>query len=216
MNLSTKQILLIFFPVVITLGVIFALEFYQYEPLYPNKSQIKQQKPEVNQLPVFQNDFILGNKSAPKTIITFEDLGCSACKNQYEIFQKLIKKYPNKIKVVWKPLTVKKIPVSSKDAHHYAFCLSKQEKFSKFAELAFANSNNLTQSVLESISKKINSNQSQLDSCLKSKQPETYLEKNKQLAKLMNVQSVPAIFINGKEEQEPKTLNGWESLLNLK
>lgn len=215
MKLSAKHILLAFLPVVLLASAIFALKVFQYKPLYPESSKIQKQQPQVKSLPVFNNDPILGKRSAPKTIVTFEDLSCPACKDQYKIFTKLINKYPQKVKVVWKNLTVKKIPISSKTAHRYSFCLKQQGKFNQYINLAFTNHNNLTEEIVSNIAKKINADQKRLKQCLDSDKPDNYLKKNKQLAKLMNVQSVPSVFINGKEKQEPKTLSGWESLLNL-
>lgn len=214
MNIPTKYLLLIFIPIILVTGSFFYINYLQYKPLYPETEKNKKEK-QTSEIPILAGDVILGKKTAPKTIVAFEDLGCNACKEQHELLNKLIEKHSNKVKVVWKGLPIKKFPHSSDLAHKYAFCVNKQGKFEKFTELAFANSNNLSESVIKSIVNKMKINQNRLKNCLNSDQPDNYIQKTKKLAKFLNIQAVPATFVNGQQIDEPGTISGWETKLKL-
>ncbi|MFB6182083.1 MAG: DsbA family protein [Candidatus Magasanikbacteria bacterium] len=212
MKLPTTKLLLVFIPILLITGGFFYVQFLQYEPLYPEQNN---QKQEVSKIPILPNDPILGNKSSPKTIVVFEDLACKACKIQQEILNKLLKKYPKEIKIVWKGLPIKDFPYSSTKAHEYAFCMHRQNKFKEFLNLALANSSNLRPSILEQLAEKIELDADKLDDCLNSNKPQNYIKQTKRMAKILKIQSVPAVFINGNEIKPPQTLSGWESKLNL-
>ena len=216
-NVPTKNLLIVFIPAALIAIAAFTVRAMQYEPLYPSQEEIQEQQKneQLDQIPILPNDPILGKRSAAKTIIAFEDLSCGKCKEQSELLNKLIEKHPNQVKVVWKSLPVKRVPFSSREAHEYAYCIHQQSKFKKFSEFAFANSNNLNSSILEQIAQKMKLNQEQLDSCLNSNKPSQYLQKNKQLATLLNVKSVPTFFIKNEQIKTPEVLSGWESLLEL-
>lgn len=211
MKISTKQLVIIFIPIILLITAFFYVRYLQYTPLFPeqNKNQ------EISELPVFPNDPILGSKTGSNTIVAFEDLNCPACKEQQKIFNKLIEKHPNKIKIVWKGLPIKNFPFPSQKAHEYAFCMHRQNKFEKFIELAYANTGNLKTAVLEQISKQMQVDQNKLRTCLNSDKPSNYIKKTKKLAKLLNIQSVPAVFLNGKEIKPSQTVSGWENKLKL-
>lgn len=214
----TKNLLIVFIPAVLIAIAAFTIRVIQYEPLYPDQEKVQKQqekRQKLDQIPIFPNDPILGKRSASKTVIAFEDLTCAKCKQQSEILNNLIEKHPEKVKVVWKSLPVKRVPYSSKRAHEYAYCMQQQNKFEEFSKFAFANSNNLTDTILEQISQKIKISQEKLNKCLASKKPNQYLQKNKQLALLLNVKSVPTFFIEDKQIKAPEVLSGWESLLEI-
>lgn len=212
MNISTKQLLLIFTPIILITGGFIYFNYLQYKPLYPKPQQ---QKNQISEIPIFSGDVIFGQQSAPKTIVVFEDLSCNACKKQQKLLEELIKKHPKEVKVVWKGLPIKKFPFSSEKAHKYAFCTSKQNKFKQFMDLAFANSDNLRTAILEQIVKKMEINQNALKTCLENQNTQKYIERTKKLAKLLNIQSVPAVFFEGKQIKVPQSVAGWETKLNL-
>ena len=214
MKLNWKQISIVFLPAILIVGITLTIRILQYKPLYP-ETNTEQKQQDIEQVPVFPNDAILGSQNAAKTIVAFEDLSCGACKKQHEVFKDLIEKHPNKVKVVWKGLPIKNIPISSEEAHRYAFCMNKQDKFQEFADYAFTNSNNLVPEILQGITNEIDINQSRLKKCLNSNQPDEYIQKTKELAKVLNIQAVPSVFVNGEEVRKPSSVTGWKNVLNI-
>lgn len=214
--IKNRQLLLIFIPAILLATFIFFIRFVQYEPLRPKDKEVANNNAQKQlEIPIFPNDPIIGDKKAGITIITFEDYGCESCKAQMTILEKLIEKHPNKIKIIWKGLPATQFPYSSNLAHEYSYCANQQDKFLEFSRLAFANNNNLQPEILNTMSEQIGLNEKKLTQCLESGEAEKYISTNEQLGLLLNIQSVPTIFLNNKQIENPQILEHWETLLNL-
>lgn len=215
--MKTRYLLFIFLPAILIVAFALFIRLIQYEPLYPNYDKIREQTKNISALdfiPIFPEDPILGSKKAAKTIIAFEDLGCSRCTEQMKIFQELTNSYPNKIKVIWKGLSVTRFPQSSEDAHKYAYCANKQNMFAEFENLILE-SNSISPNSLLNISRQANLNETELSQCLSSGEYEIYNEKNEQLARSLGIGSVPTIFIDNQIIQDPLTIDGWKTILSI-
>jgi protein-disulfide isomerase len=212
--MDTKKLLLIFIPALIFIMFGFAFRVYQYAPARPAKKTAEEaKKPDL--VPLLPEDPISGDKKAPITIIAFEDLACSSCRNQSVLFQQLLDQNQGKIKIIWKLFPVITFPYDSKLAHTYAFCAHEQNKFYAFKDAAFANAETLSQTMLTTIATNINLNEKKLATCLASGRPELYQQKTQAIGKLLNIQAVPAVFVNNKQIQNAQTLEQWKALLAL-
>ncbi len=213
--LRPTHITLLFVPAILIALFAFFIVIVQYEPLYPKQSESQQIEGEKFNIPIFPDDPISGDKKAPITLVTFEDLGCEGCRSQNELLNELNQKHPGKIKIIWKLLTVTKFPHSTESAHQYAYCLNKQNKFNEFKEIAFANNTNLSPTIVQNIGSTLELNKKKLTTCLSDNATVAYLENIKEIARSLNIQSVPRIFIDNQQIQAPGTIAGWEQLLEL-
>ncbi|MFH1286421.1 MAG: thioredoxin domain-containing protein [Candidatus Magasanikbacteria bacterium] len=214
--LKNRHIFFAFFPGLIIAGFGLFFLILQYEPLYPKENPNDNKNlEEMSLVPILPADPILGNRKASKTIIVFEDFSCSACADQSKVLDQLLEKYSDQIKIIWKPLSVHKFPISSEPAHVFAYCSQAQGKFREFSSYAFTNGDNLQQTTLEAIAKKIELDENMLKECLSSQEPVDYLRANEQIAKILQIQSVPAVFVDGKQVPSPAYLSAWETVLSL-
>lgn len=211
--MKTKQILIIFIPAIVV--AIFALfvTIIQYEPLFPSDKDIETVEQAKQLVAIFPDDPIIGNKKAPITVVIFEDYGCAECQSQNILVQELLKKHSKKIKFIWKGLPITNFPTPSILAHEYTYCANTQGKFDKFKDAVFANPDKLEQNDLNKIADDIRINSSKLSDCLASGLPKNYIERVKLLATRLNVQTLPAIFINDKQITTPSYLEEWETIL---
>lgn len=212
MSKTTKHIL-VFLPALVLVGLFFFIRVVQYEPLYPKIGP--DEHTGAMQVPIFANDPIIGSERAPITLIAFEDFGCEHCMQQERLLSELIEKHPTRVKVVFKSLSVTRFPQDTRLAHQYAFCIHEQKKFSEFKDYAFANYQNLSEVVLNSIVDSIGADKGKIDACLTSGRADTYLGQVEALASGIGIQSVPSIFYQNKQLPLPDTLAGWEQLLGL-
>lgn len=212
--LKTRHLLIIFLPALILAAFVLFIRLIQYEPLYPEVEEPSNVE-SLSIIPIFPEDPILGNKKAGQTVILFTDLGCEHCQQEAQLIDELLQKHPDKVKVVWKLLPVVRFPRSTALAHEYAFCASRQNKFKNFADLAFANLDNLTPEILQLIAKEVELNQEKLAKCLQSAEPKLYQQKTEQLAWGLGLQAVPAVFLNNKQIPAPQLLEEWEALINF-
>jgi len=209
--LSTKKMLAIFLPALIIVGLAFFIQIVNYKPLFP---KLKETTSEFT-IPLSTQDPIIGNSKAANTIIAFEDFACESCKQHNEYLENLQKKYPNKCKIIWKGLPVAVYPYPSLEAQKYGYCAEAQKKFSEFKDYAFANTDNLSDTTLQTIAEEIKLDQKKLDKCLSDEETTVYIENTKQIAQILSIQSVPAFFINNKQISNPNSEYGWEEILGL-
>ncbi|MDP2692043.1 MAG: thioredoxin domain-containing protein [bacterium] len=211
--MKIRSILIIFIPAIAVAAFALFASFIQYQPKRipfnnPNKPEI------LNIVPIYAEDIILGNLKAGKTIIAFEDLGCSHCQDQMLIFDELLSKYPGRIKIILKTLNVIRFPFASDEAHKYLFCANEQNKVNDFKSLVLEDKR-LDSNSLNLIAVSSGLNTDALESCITDSRTLNYTQKNEALAKNLGIESVPTIFINNKVIQEPLSLSGWESILSL-
>ena len=166
-------------------------------------------------IPLSPHDPILGEKTAPITIVAFGDFGCEGCQLQDGYIQELMSAYPGKIKMIWKGLPATRFPYDSTEAHRYAYCAEEQDKFQEFQAYAFANGANLSPAILQTIAESIPLDQTGLTACLSSQEVTQYLEYTKAIATRFNIQAVPTLFVNNTQISAPKSVGEWKSILQL-
>lgn len=212
--LRTRQLLLIFIPALLIASLVLFVRIIQYEPLFPEIDE-EDENPAVVTVPVFPDDPIVGNRKAAISIIAFEDFGCPGCQQQTAVLEQLIEKHPKKVKVIWKGLPVGHFPFPTENAQKYGYCANRQGKFDVFKTKAFENIGNLSDATLEEILVQIKIKDSKFRECLHGGDADTYIDRVKQVAKFLNIQSVPTVFVDGKQIDAPHVLEGWERFLGL-
>lgn len=211
--LSTKKTFYILLPALFIVVTAFFIQIIRYKPLFPKiEDKIDTSKFII---PLYQEDPIIGNSKSPKTIVAFEDFACSGCLQQNTYLDNLQKKYPDKFKIIWKGLPITTYPYDSNLSQTYSYCANQQKKFEEFRQYAFANNNNLSETILKSLTKEIKLDENKLEKCINSEDIKIYIEKTKQIAQILNIQSLPAFFIDNKQIQTPSSEYEWEELLEL-
>src|SRR3989338_6953802 len=102
--IRTSHLLAIFIPALLVVGFTLFIQVLRYEPLYPTQAPAAAGDDgavaEVH-VPIAADDPILGDRSAPITLIAFEDFGCEACNQQHTLFAELLKKNTGRGKIIW-------------------------------------------------------------------------------------------------------------------
>jgi protein-disulfide isomerase len=214
--LKSRHIIFVLLPALLIVGIIFGIRAFQYKVLfYDIAKQAMDTAPELELIPIFKEDPIVGSPTASQTLIVFEDFACEGCKSQNSILKDLEQQHPGKVKIIWKGLPVATFPFSSKPTHEYAYCSNEQEKFIEFKELAFANYTNLSKTTLEMIAMQIELDQDILKKCFASEKPLQYVETVRQLAQILHVQHVPTFFLDNAQIPTPASIEEWEAILGL-
>lgn len=214
-RMKSRHLLFIFLPALLVGGLGLLVQVIRYEPLYPKERTDAEIPVEALTVPIYDDDPILGDIRAPITLIAFEDLICATCREHMELLETLQAAYPKKFKIIWKGLPVTRFPESSELAHHYAFCAKEQKQFLAFLSRVIEEQNRLSEAALQSIAEQSGLNEEELAECLRSERPEEYQKKIEALAASLNIQAVPAIFMNNTQIQPPRDREEWITLLNL-
>jgi protein-disulfide isomerase len=214
--IKTKQLLLVFVPAILLVSFALFVRFLQQEVIFPGETPDDDPNVEDQiQIPIFPDDPIIGDKKAPITLVLFTDLACGGCQDQDLLLDEIIQNNPGKLKVIWKSLPVTSFPAPSRWAHEYAFCANEQGRLDAFKTMAFANKENLLPETLEMISTDVGLDAEELTSCLNSARPDTYITNTEDLARLLNIQSVPTFFLNNEQIKTPRSAGGWNAILGL-
>lgn len=143
---------------------------------------------------------IVGPKDAPITLIEYSDFECPFCAKGYETVTELFKKYPGKIKFVYKHLPLNFHPQAMISAQYYeAIARQDQTKAKKFHDEIFKNQSKLKkgEKFLRSVAKSLKINLIQLEKDLKSSSLQENILNDIQEAKKFGMSGTPGFIVNG-------------------
>ena len=213
--IQTKHLFILFIPALLFIFFALRSQMNYSSTLQSVLSPETTDKANTSLIPIFPEDPTQGTSNASTTIIIFEDLACEGCKYQNSLLSQLEKKFPGKIKIVTKLLSVTTFPYNTEKAHDSAYCASQQYKFATFRDEAFANNTKLSPTVVDTLVKTVIPDMGKFTTCMQSEAPATYRNKNENIARSVGIQEVPTIFVNQKQVQPASSLELWENILGL-
>lgn len=212
--LKNRQIILIFLPAILIAAFALFWRVNQNKTLFPSSEDLSNYGSDL--ISISPNDPYIGERGAAIPVIAFMDFACDACQEQMGFLEALTEKYPNKIKMVWKGLSVSRFPQSTEKLHLQGYCANEQGKFALWQKKAFAKYLKITDNTLNDLAQTAGLDQNKLKKCLESGKAEKYLNEVSNLANQFNIQTVPTFFVNNKQIATPDSLNQWEDFLRLK
>jgi protein-disulfide isomerase len=91
-------------------------------------------------IPIYEDDAVIGSKDAPITIVEFSDYQCPYCRSYHnETFGKIISEYGDVIYYVYKDLPLESLHPEAKPAANAAHCAAEQDQFWAYHNLLFSN-----------------------------------------------------------------------------
>jgi protein-disulfide isomerase len=125
------------------------------------------------------------------------------------ILKELLKKYPQKVKLIWKDAPN---PNSSQAllAAEAAKCAQEQGKFWEYHDLLFANQNYLSPSLYLEMARQLNLDTSRFETCLQSKKWNSIIQASLAEAQALGINGTPYLFIGDK-----RRISGQVSLAEL-
>lgn len=142
---------------------------------------------------------IKGEQSARVTIVEFSDLECLACAQAQAKLNKLIQRYPNDIRLIYRHYPLKSHK-NSRAAAISAEAAAEQDQFFEMIDLLYKNQGEWTNikdptNAFATYADELNLNIERFMAALKKDWPN--IESDYKLAKSMNLELAPTIFING-------------------
>ncbi|PKL19344.1 MAG: hypothetical protein CVV49_01305 [Spirochaetae bacterium HGW-Spirochaetae-5] len=154
-----------------------------------------------------------GKKTAAAHLIIFFDYTCSHCKKEFELVQKLEKKYPDEISVSYKffPIdgTCKSFERGRDDpsagaciAAKAAYSSYSQNRFMEFSGLLFdwyhTKSNQFTVKTVSELAKNFKLNFKSFNTIFLSEKTESFISREYNEAEKLGIESTPTVFLNGR------------------
>ncbi len=175
------------------------------------KEQLK--KDELQQAKALENEFknpkkpvidqkrAWGKADAEVTIVEYSDFQCPFCKRGAETIEQIMKKYGDKVRVIYKHLPLAFHQEAELTAQYYeAIALQSMKKAKKFHDLVFAEQPRIKsekEKFLNAMTKKAGANLSQVKKNLKSSKIKELIEADKAEAAKFGFSGTPGFLVNG-------------------
>ena len=140
--------------------------------------------------------FAKGPKNAPITIIEFADFECGFCSKIGMTTKKLLEKYPQKIRLVYRDFPLNFHP-NAEGAAIAARCAGAQGKFWEMHDLLFANQQNLNPEQYMKLATDLKLDMTKFEACSKDPQQQQAVQADLVAGSKVGVSGTPAFFING-------------------
>jgi protein-disulfide isomerase len=137
-----------------------------------------------------------GNPKAPVTIVEFSDYECPFCKRAEPTVERVLKEYPDKVRVVFRDFPLDFHP-NARPAAEAAKCANLQGKFWPYHEKLFA-AKDLTPATLKSIAGEVGLDAAKFDECVAKQATKAAVEEDIKDAAEAGVTGTPAFFVNGR------------------
>ena len=143
---------------------------------------------------------ILGNPSAPVTIVEFSDFQCPFCARFHPVLHDVLKAYPQKVRVI-----IKNFPLSfhpnARPAAKLALAAGLQGKYYDMVDLLMQNGGSVEESKVKGYANTLGLNYNKLMDDYKNKdaQWERIINGDVSLANQVSVHGTPTFYINGRK-----------------
>jgi protein-disulfide isomerase len=166
----------------------------------PMPAPIAQSSEDDAAVPIRASDPVLGSRTAPVTIVEFEDFQCPFCSRAETTIAALEEEYgAEKLRIVWKnsPLPFHPNARPAAEAAMGVFALAGPAAFWKFHDAAFANQKDLSDAKYVEWAGLLGVDAGSLKHGLDAHAWSAKIDEDLALAKKLNVFGTPAFFING-------------------
>lgn len=138
-----------------------------------------------------------GNPNAKITLVEFADYQCPHCKNAGPVVDKLLQKYGDQVRLVFRDFPINRSGISRKVAEA-AFCADQQAMYWPFHELAFERQSYLKSVTPQMLAEELELDMNAFDACLKTGDAQTNVATSQAEARELGVSSTPTFFVNGR------------------
>ncbi|TPV92435.1 MAG: hypothetical protein B7733_25725 [Myxococcales bacterium FL481] len=139
----------------------------------------------------------MGNDRAPVTVVMFADFQCPHCKAEAPVVRETIKKYPNRVRLVFKHFPLSAHPRAKVAAIACEAALA-QGKFWEMHDIVFQNNAALEDADLRRYAQEIGLDLAAFDAHFGAKKGEAAVSKDRDDGEKLGIQGTPAVYVNGR------------------
>ncbi len=162
-----------------------------------------------------EDDPWLGAENPLIYIVAFESFSCPFCKDNQEDLKKMINKFGQMVRFIFKDFPTEGLHPNVFKAHLAASCAQEQGKFWEYHDLLFANQGNFTEINLKSLAQSIGLDSKEFNTCLSSEEFSQEIRQDYANGVQVGVVGTPSYLVNG--QLIPGTINyeTWEEIIAL-
>ena len=182
----------------------------EFDPRFMNAAEATPPY-DISQI-VNNDDPVLGERTAPITIVEFGDFLCPQSLKSYTIIRELATKYPKEVKIVWKNLPI--LDLLSVDLAQAGECAHFQGKFWAFHDRVFS-----TQAELETIediyevASQVGVDEKVFARCMENESSFMKISEDLAQADLVGAVGTPTFIVNGYKISGSMPADMWDEVL---
>jgi protein-disulfide isomerase len=210
--------------IIILLGfcVIFTVSFISFVTWYylqikketTLNNTLAQQSTVDRNLVETNSDPSAGNPDAQLVIVEFSDFTCQFCREESFVLRKILKKYQNDIKFIFRDFPNEPIHPLSTKASLAANCAFDQNKFWEYHDLLFQNQSKLTDSSFGTLASQLKLDIKRFNQCFKTEKYAQEVSGDLSAGLEAGVQATPTFFVNGLRIPGAIPENVWEEIIS--
>jgi predicted DsbA family dithiol-disulfide isomerase len=139
-----------------------------------------------------------GPANAPVTIVEFADFECPFCGAFYPTLKQVEKNYTDKVRLVYRQFPLTNTHPNAQKAAESSLCANEQRRFWDFYDALFSDQSRLDVPSLKQRAQALGLNVAAFNTCLDSGSQAAAIQKDRDDARRMGVNSTPTVFINGR------------------
>jgi protein-disulfide isomerase len=139
------------------------------------------------------SDPMVGESSAPVTVVVFSDYLCPYCKTLAGTLHDLLKHYPKEVRVIYRQFP---IHTGADQLAEASLCAADQERFEAYHELLFA-SPAPSPAGLDELAQKAGLDTATFSTCLKTGIHKARIAEDMQEGRRLDIQGTPTLFVDG-------------------
>jgi protein-disulfide isomerase len=153
----------------------------------------------VHNLPI-GSSAVRGNREAGVTIVEFSDFQCPYCARLDPTLKKVLKAYPNDVKLVYKdfPLSFHQ---NARNAAKAARAAGEQGKYWEMHDLIFENFSKLNDAIYKDFATRLNLDINKFTADFNSNKYDALIQQDINLGRKAGVTGTPTLYMNGKRMQ---------------
>jgi protein-disulfide isomerase len=153
----------------------------------------------VHNLPI-GSSAVRGNREASVTIVEFSDFQCPYCARLDPTLKKVLKAYPNDVKLVYKdfPLSFHQ---NARNAAKAARAAGEQGKYWEMHDLIFENFSKLNDAIYKDFATRLNLDINKFTADFNSNKYDALIQQDINLGRKAGVTGTPTLYMNGKRMQ---------------
>lgn len=167
---------------------------------------------------VSPRDHVKGNASSTIAVIEYSDFQCPACRNYYLAMKELSTEFGGRVAFVFRNFPLRVIHQNAGIAAQAAQAASKQGKFWEMHDLLFEKQAEWSAAsdpaaLFKSYAKLLGLSVDQFETDLNSSETKNFVRSQEANAISLGLQGTPTFFVNGKQIQNPSSVEEFRALI---
>ena len=159
--------------------------------------------------------FAKGGAAAPVTIVEFSDFHCPFCKRVQPVVAQVLKKYGDKVRLVYKDFPLDSLHPQARAASEAARCAGEQGKFWEFHDKVYAGGSDSSPATMTQYAREVAvADMPTFEACVSARKHQAVVQRDVAEGIKLGLTGTPGFFINGRLLSGAQPLDAFTSIID--